>query len=272
MQITRCGRTFHYMEPKDVQMIYTVHNKKTPNFYINEIKNKHKDLKIYGYNITSSNEFNGNKTLVLYELKGVLLTASANQLMKSKDISRIRYRDDDIVYVTNCILLNEGKNIRCTGFTPGKQTKNTTYGNHECHLVCDDCNREWSKLITNIVSDDRETFCYCAQRISFKGKCAAYFYVNKFTYNGETVYKYGIAHNTIKRRTLFKNNNGLDSEEIIAVLFENSLEAADLEDMLKYTNLINHMRHVKIKDGCTELTDEAGLKFIMEELTYMGKL
>lgn len=268
MRITRCGRTFEYMEAQDIHVVYTTHNKNVPSFYINEIKQKHEHVKIHGYHINNSLEYIGNKTEILYEIKGVLLISTANTLMRSNNISMIRYNENDVVYVSNCILLNENNNIICTGYTTNPKGVSL----YACHLKCLNCNREWHKQMKKIVSSDNTTHCLCNGRTKFNGSSSVYFYVNRFIYNGETVYKYGIAHDLSNRRQLFKSNNGIDSEQIIAVLFDNSLQAADLEDTLKYTNLINHMPHVKIKDGWTELTDEAGLQFIIEELTYMDML
>ncbi|HCQ0858674.1 TPA: hypothetical protein OGU99_000600 [Escherichia coli] len=273
MQIIRGGRTFNYMLAENINVIYNTHNIKTPKFYTNEISNKHTSIKILGYAIKKSSEYIGNKTPILYEYNGVLLTRSANYLMKANNISRIRYTDKDIVYVANCILEFQGNDIRCNGYIPsGKSNRHGVYGNYTCNLECK-CGCIFERKMCHIVENGNITNCPdCYKRKTFNGSHEAYFYVNKFIHNSEVVYKYGVTHNLTNRRELFKYNNRFDSEEIIAVLFENSVEAADLEDMLKYTNLINHMQHVKIKDGCTELTDEAGLKFIMEELTYMGKL
>lgn len=277
MKIRRCNRSFEYMLDKDIHVIYKTHNINTPSFYIEEIKFRHPELVVYGFNISDSTQYIGNKTLVLYELKGVLLTATVNQLMKSKNVSKIRYTDDDIVYVANCILLKEGLNVRCTGYTPSPiKNKHSVYGNYECNLICDICSHEFNRKMKHIAGNRNASNCInCKSNKdvkTFNGDFSAYFYVNKFIYADEIVYKYGVSHNITNRMHQFKCNNGIESENIIAVLFESSLDAADLEGILKTTNLINHMTHVKIKDGCTELTDEKGLEFIKEELKYMNKI
>ena len=268
MQISRCGRTFDYMLPQDIHVIFTAYNKKTPRFYIDAIKARHQNINVIGYNIKESSQFIGNKTIVLFEFKGILHTSTANQLLKTNRINHIYYKEEDILYVANCVLEYEGNNICCTDFHQGRDS---ALSNTLCVLSCNSCGRTWEKILTNVIGESI-TYCQCQRRNTFDGSFGAYFYVNCFIHNGEYVYKYGITHDLVSRNKAFEITNGFEVENIIAVLFESSLTANDLEDTLKYTNLINHMPHVKIKEGWTELTDAAGLEFIKDELRYMGKI
>lgn len=270
--IERHGRIFHYMTSDEIEYIPKSSKTRSPQSYIEQIEEKHKNIKILGYRITDSSEFHGNSTEILYEYKGILLSCETNHLLKATKIGGVSYRKWGFEYVIKCVLDYYNPKIKLLSY----KISDDAYRYSSIYVKCDDCNRAWtisqtSPLIHNGIK------CKCewkerSTRVNFDGTNSAYFYVHKFQYGTETVYKYGITHDPEKRFYMFGINNDIHFENIICVKFENELLAVELETTLKGINCINHMKHIDIKDGKQELTDEDGLKFIIEELTYMEKI
>lgn len=268
--LERHGKTFTYMTTDEIEYIPKTSRCKSPQYYIDYISNKHTNIKVLGFHIKDSSEYHGNYTDILYEYKGILMVCPTKQLYKANKVGGVSYRKIGFEYAIKCILDYYNPKIKLVGYNISDQA----FRFSSIDVKCSDCGRKWNvSQTTTLVYNGIQCKCERPNTIKFDGTHNAYFYIHKFMYDGEVIYKYGVTHNPDFRFYLFKKNNkNIDFETIMCLEFDNSLMAADLEHMLKYTNLINHMTHVKIKDGHTELTDEAGLKFIIEELTYMGKL